>query len=56
MKYKISWEETQLWESEVEADNSKDAKNKIFNDEVQLNAEVERTYDVKNIKVKKVKM
>lgn len=54
MKYKIRWEETQLWESEVEADNKKDAKSKVFSDEVQEKAEVERTYNIKNIIVKKI--
>lgn len=52
MKYKLSWEETQIWTSEVEAKNQKEAISKIFNDEVQENAEVERTYAVKNIRAK----
>jgi len=54
-KYKLEWEETQLWESEVEATSQKDAVSKVFNDEVQEKAEVERTYDAKNIKARKVK-
>jgi len=53
--YKLYWEETQLWESEVEATSQKDAISKVFNDEVQEKAEVERTYDAKNIKARKVK-
>jgi len=54
-KYKLYWEEIQVWESEVEAKNQKDAISKVCNDEVQEVAEVDRTYDMRNIKAVKVK-
>lgn len=53
-KYKLEWEEIQVWESEVEAENQADAKSKVMNDEVQEKAEVERTYDMRKIRAYRV--
>lgn len=50
VKYKLSWEEIQVWESEVEAENQADARSKVLNDEVQEVAEVTRTYLIKRIR------
>ena len=50
VKYKLSWEETQLWTSEVEAENQADARSKVLSDQAQEIAEVERTYDIRKVR------